>query len=254
MSVAAFKSKLARDEPVIVLNVDHPSPSLVERIGRLPVDALFFDCEQGSADVESIENMARAARLSGKPSLVRLFDRQDWVIERYMGRGVDGIVVPRLDTPEQAASVASAVRYCFPATHPDKIVVVQIETALALSNLDGFLALDGIDAYFLGPVDLAKSLGFAGDHRCEEMVRTLEKAVARIRASRRCAGILVDCEDAAHWIRAGARFLYEHADNFLATGAQAFSALVGTASDSGLRAVSHSSAPEQQSQTGKEAP
>jgi 4-hydroxy-2-oxoheptanedioate aldolase len=221
-----FRQKLARAEPVIVLNADHPSPSLVEKMARLPIDAVFIDCEQGSPDVESVENMARAARLGRLTSLVRLFDHRDWVIERYMGRGVDGIVVPRLESAEQAAGVVAAVRYCFPDSHRDKIIVVQIETRRALETLDEFLGVTGIDVLFLGPVDLAKSLGFAGDFRCPEMQRVLREAVTRIDRRGGVPGILVDRDNAAAWVKAGARFLYEHADSFLAAGAESFVASI----------------------------
>lgn len=221
--IPALRARLNRGEPCLVLNVDHPAPSLVERLGRLAaVDALFLDCEQGSADVETIENMARAARLAGKPSLVRLFDRHDWVIERYMGRGVDGIVIPRLRTPGEARAVVEAVRYCFPNGADEKLVVIQIETESALSALAEFVAIDGIDVLFLGPVDLAKSLGFHGQHRGAEMQRILRDAVSRIVAGERAAGILVDRDDAGEWARCGATFLYDHADNLLATGAADF--------------------------------
>jgi 4-hydroxy-2-oxoheptanedioate aldolase len=217
-----FKEKLARAEHVIVVNADHPSPSLVERMGRLPIDAVFIDCEQGSPDVESVENMARAARLARLTSLVRLFDHRDWVIERYMGRGVDGIVVPRIETAEQAAATVAAVRYCFPDTHAEKIVVVQIETRRALETLDDFLRVPGIDVLFLGPVDLAKSLGFAGDYHGEAMQRVLRDAIARIDRAGGVPGILVDRHSVAGWVRVGARFLYEHVDSFLASGAESF--------------------------------
>jgi 2-keto-3-deoxy-L-rhamnonate aldolase RhmA len=224
-----FKDKLARGDCVVVLNADHPAPSLVERIGRLPVDAVFIDCEQGSPDVETVENMARAARLTGMTSLVRLFDRSDWVIERYLGRGVDGIVVPRLESADQAAAVVDAVRYCFPHAHAEKVVVVQIETRRALATLDDFIALSGIDVLFLGPVDLAKSLGYAGDHSQPEVQMALKQAVERIASGGKVAGILVDRSNAADWVGAGARFLYEHVDNFLALGAAEFTGCVAAA-------------------------
>jgi 4-hydroxy-2-oxoheptanedioate aldolase len=223
---SSFKAKLASGGHVIVVNADHPSASLVERIGRLPIDAVFIDCEQGSPDLESVENMARAARLTGLTSLVRLFDHRDWVIERYMGRGVDGIVVPRLKSAEQAAGVVEAVRYCFPKSHAEKIIVAQIETREALENLDAFISLKGVDVLFIGPVDLAKSLGFAGDYRTAEMQRVLREAVRRIDARGAVPGILVDRANAASWLRAGARFLYEHVDNFLAAGAADFAASI----------------------------
>lgn len=226
---AAFRTKLAAGEPVIVVNPDHPSASLVERLGRLPVDAVFIDCEQGSADVETVEHMARAARLAGLTSLLRLFTKDDWAIERYMGRGVDGIVVPRLERAEEAHAVVEAVRYCYPRSFSDKIVIVQVETRAALEALDAFLAVDGIDVLFLGPVDLSKSLGHAGDYRGDAMQRALAEAVAQIARRGRAAGMLVDHTDAADWVRRGARFLYTHADGFLAAGAGSFRATLAAA-------------------------
>jgi 4-hydroxy-2-oxoheptanedioate aldolase len=219
---AKFKQKLARGDSVIVLNADHPAPSLVESIGRLPVDAVFIDCEQGSANVESVENMARAARLVGLVSLVRLFDHSDWVIERYMGRGVDGIVIPRLRDPAEAAAVVDAIGYCFPQTYQEKVIVIQIETSQALQALDEFVAMPDVDVLFLGPVDLAKSLGYHGNYRHPIVQKELEGAVKRIVAGGKTAGILVDPDNVAHWVGLGVRFLYEHANSMLALGAVEF--------------------------------
>jgi 4-hydroxy-2-oxoheptanedioate aldolase len=225
----AFKDKLARGECVVVLNADHPSPSLVERIGRLPVDAVLIDCEQGSPGIEAVENMARAARLTGMTSLVRLFDRNDWVIERYMARGVDGIVVPRLEEPAQAAAVVEAVRYCYPKAHTDKVIVIQIETRRALAALDDFMTIPGVDVLFLGPVDLAKSLGYGGDHHHPDVQMALRDAIQRVAHAGKAPGILVDRASAAGWVGAGAQFLYEHVDNLLALGAAEFAGCLAAA-------------------------
>ena len=83
-------------------------------MGGLPIDAVWVDCEQGSADVETVENMARAARLAGLESLVRVFSPEDWVIERFLFRGIDGLVVPRLDSAAHAQAVVDAVRLLLP--------------------------------------------------------------------------------------------------------------------------------------------
>jgi 4-hydroxy-2-oxoheptanedioate aldolase len=223
---AAFKAKLKAGEPVIVVNADHPNPGLVEYLGRLPIDAVFLDCEQGSADVETIENMARAARLMKLTSIVRLFSGEDWVIERYMGRGPDGIVVPRLETAEQAARVVAGVRYCYPKTHDEKLVIVQIETRQAFEDLDAFLQVEGIDVYFIGPVDLAKSLGFGGDFRHPEMQRILNEAIAAIRSRGKAAGTLVNFDDVSAYVERGAQFLYCHVNDFLREGSKSFAGLV----------------------------
>lgn len=221
-----LKQKLAAGEPAVVLNADHPSASLVEFLATLPIDALFIDCEQGSADVESVENMIRAARLADLPAIVRLFSGEDWVIERYMGRGADGIVVPRLEAPAEAAAAVAAVRYCYPHDFQKKLVVVQIETRKALEALTEFLAVDGVDVYFLGPVDLAKSLGFKGDYRHPQMQRILEDAIGQIRNAGKVAGILVDRQTVGGYVALGAQFLYDHANSFLRQGAIDFRSVV----------------------------
>lgn len=218
--IEAFKRKLKSGEPVLVINPDHPHPSLVEFLGTLPIDAVFIDCEQGSADVETVENMARAARLANLVSLVRIFSAEDWVIERYLGRGVDGLVVPRLETVEQAANVVAAVRYCYPKTSDHKVIVIQIETDSALGALDDMLQIDGIDAYFIGPVDLSKSLGFEGDFRNPEMQDVIARTVSAIRGAGQVAGVLVDQQSVRGYVNDGVQFLYGHVNELLGIGTQ----------------------------------
>ena len=219
---ATFKAKLAAAQPCIVLNPDHPSASLVEFVGRLGIDAVMIDTEQGGPGIESVEHMARAARLAGIASLVRVFSPEDWVIERTMLRGVDGIVVPRIDTPDEARRVVECVRYCFPERHGEKTVVVQIETRHALERLHEFIAIEGIDCLFFGPVDLAKSLGAAGRYREPTVLRAIERAIADVVAGGRAAGMLVTPTDVGEWLAQRVSFLYLHANDFLRLGSEAF--------------------------------
>lgn len=216
------KQRLADGETVTLVNVDHVSPSLVESLGKIPVDAVFFDCEQGAPDFLAVEDMARAARLTGLTSVVRIYAPEDWLVERCMFRGVDGIVVPRIDTAAQAARMVGAMRYCYPKNHDEKIVIVQIESAAALDNLPAILAVDGIDAFFIGPVDLAKSLGHAGEYRVPEMQQVIDETIARIRDAGRAPGMMVDRDTAHRYRNLGVQLLYEHANNFLRYGVEAF--------------------------------
>ncbi len=220
--VRVLREKLARDEPLVVVNADHPSPSLVEALARRPIDIVFIDCEQGSPDVESVENMARAARLHSTASVVRVFSPEDWVLERYLFRGVDGIVVPRVDRAQDARNVVDGVRYCFPGAPDSKFVVVQIETQSAVDELDDFLRVDGIDVYFIGPVDLAKSMGHGGDYRAPAVQQVVNEVIARTREAGRQVGILVDDANVSDYVRRGVRFLYTHVNDFIAHGARGF--------------------------------
>ncbi len=220
--VEAFREKLRQGGPVLVVNPDRPAPGLVEFLGRLPVDAVFIDCEHGSASLETVENMTRAARLAGLISLIRIFSPEDWVIERYLGLGADGLVVPRLETGAQAEAALAALRYARLGQPGERLFVVQIETRGALEGLEDFLAVDGIDAYFIGPNDLAKSLGYEGDYRRPEVQEAIDGAIAQILLRGRTAGILVDRGNVRGYVEKGVRFLYAHANEFLVQGAEDF--------------------------------
>ncbi len=219
---AAVKSRLASRQPVVMMNPDHPSPSLVEFIARLGVHAVMIDTEQGSPDIETVEDMARAARAAGLCALVRVFAPDSWVIERILLRGVHGLVVPRVDSAAEARRVVDDVRYCFPAGYTEKLVIMQVETARAVTELDGFLAIGGIDAYFVGPVDLAKSLGHGGDFHHPEVMAVLEQTIARIVAAGRPAGMLVTAADTAAWQAKGVTLLYTHLNHYAELGAERF--------------------------------
>lgn len=222
MTGTAFKSRMAAGQNVVMMNPDHPSPSLVEFIATLGVDAVMIDTEQGSPDMQTVEEMARAARASGLCALARIFTPEPWVIERTLMRGVHGIVVPRIDTAAQARRVMEEVRYCFPAVFAEKVVIVQIETANAVAELDGFLALDGIDAFFVGPVDLAKSLGHRGEYRHPAVLSVVDATIARIVAAGRKAGMLVTAADVATWQAKGVTVLYNHLNEYARLGGMAF--------------------------------
>jgi 4-hydroxy-2-oxoheptanedioate aldolase len=91
-----------------------------------------------------------------------------------------------------------------------------VSGGVGLQKLDEFLRVDGIDVYFLGPVDLAKSLGFAGDYRRPEVQAAIDDAIATIRSAGNVAGILVDRTNAQSYANRGVQFLYTHANDFCA--------------------------------------
>lgn len=220
----AFRRRLAAGEALTVVNPDYPSAGLVERLGRLGLDAVMIDTEQGSPGVESVEHMARAARLAGLCALVRVGSPDPWVVERMLFRGVHGLVAPRLDTAAQARALVETVRYCFPDSWEERVTVVQVESRQAVEELDGFLAIDGIDAYFVGPVDLAKSLGHGGRYRHPDVLRAIDDVVRRVVAAGKAVGMLVTPEDVADWRRKGVGFLYFHVNDLLALGGRHFAA------------------------------
>lgn len=214
----AFKAKLRAREQVALVNANHTASSLVSFACGLGIDAVMIDCEQGNPGFEDIENMTRAARLAGTASIVRIPSVEPWTIERYMMRDVDGVVIPRLDTPEQVVRAIADIRYAVPRDFADKAIIVQVESAQAVASLDGFLAVPEVDCFFIGAVDLAKSMGHAGDYSHPDVMRTMHETVDRITAAGRAVGFLVKEHDLQHWRDRGVTMLYTHINAFLALG------------------------------------
>lgn len=221
MNAAEFKRRLRAREPVGLFNVDHVSCSLLDFAARLaPVDAVMFDCEQGTPSFEDVENLARTARLHEVASLVRIPSPEPWTIERHLMRGVDGLVVPRLNYAAQVAQAVRDMRYAVPREFEHKLVIVQVESVEALAELDDFLAIDEVDCWFIGAVDLAKSMGFDGDYARPEVLAELTRTVKHIRAAGRSVGFLVKEHDLGLWAEKGVTMFYAHFNDLLCLGAR----------------------------------
>ena len=217
-----FKDKLKRDEVVVVLNPDHPSPSLTEFVAGLGFDGVFIDCEHGVATIERVQDMCRAARAAGVQSIVRPETNAPFLITRYLDAGAGGIMAPHVETAAAARQIVDTVRYARPKDHEDKVVVAMIESMTAIGNLPELLNVEGIDVFFIGPNDLSHSMGYAAQMHHPEVKAMVKKASASIRAAGKIPGTLVIGPTAAEFVAAGCRFLYEHANSFILSGASDF--------------------------------
>jgi 2-keto-3-deoxy-L-rhamnonate aldolase RhmA len=218
----AFKDKLRRDEVVVVVNPDHPSPSLTEFVASLGFDGVFIDCEHGVASVERVQDMCRAARAAGVQSIVRPENSLPFLITRYLDAGAGGIMAAHVESVAVAREIVETVRYSRPKDHRDKVVVAMIESLTAVANLPELLKVEGIDVFFIGPNDLSHSMGYPAQMHHPEVKAMVKKASAAIRAAGKIPGTLVVGETAAEFVAAGCRFLYEHANSFIVTGAVDF--------------------------------
>jgi 2-keto-3-deoxy-L-rhamnonate aldolase RhmA len=218
----AFKDKLGRDEVVVVLNPDHPSPSLTEFVASLGFDGVFIDCEHGVASVERVQDMCRAARVAGVQSIVRPESSAPFLITRYLDAGAGGIMAAHVESVAAAREIVETVRYARPKDHRDKVVVAMIESLKAVANLPELLKVEGIDVFFIGPNDLSHSMGYPAQMHHPEVKAMVKKASAAIRAAGKIPGTLVVGETAAEFVAAGCRFLYEHANSLIVAGAVDF--------------------------------
>ena len=195
-----------------------PSPALVEMCAFAGFDFVVIDNEHGSAGIETTEHMLRAARASNLPALVRCLEHD---IARTLDIGAAGLQIPMVNTAAQAAALVQRVKYPLPAgahgiggqrgsafssraagygafggpahtqrSNDGTVLVVMIETPEAVSNAAAIAAVEGVDAVFIGPNDLAHSMGFANRWHEAPVQAAIEQALRAVAGAGKCPGIL----------------------------------------------------------------
>jgi 4-hydroxy-2-oxoheptanedioate aldolase len=195
-----------------------PHPALVEMAAFAGFDFVVIDNEHGMASFETTEHLLRAARASGIVPIVRCFEAD---IPRVLDAGASGIKVPMVQTPEQAQRIVQRIRYPRPEgqagqrgtrgsafstraagygrfggpPHTDRSnehigLIVMLETPQALEAAADIAQVEGVDAVFIGPNDLAHSMGHENRWRDEPVQQAMEKAIRAIASTGKCAGIL----------------------------------------------------------------
>jgi 2-dehydro-3-deoxyglucarate aldolase/4-hydroxy-2-oxoheptanedioate aldolase len=174
------------------------SPEVARILAAAGFHWTYVDAEHGPFDQETLHDICRAAVTAGLMPMVRVSDLQYSLVARALDNGAQGIVFPRVEDPELLARAISWTK--FPpkgirgfgltpshvnyekASIPQIIehqnanimVVLQIETKLAVERRDELLSVPGIDAIMIGPADLSISLGVPGEFDHPKMVETIE--------------------------------------------------------------------------------
>lgn len=205
-----------------------PSPAVVEMCAYAGFDFIVLDNEHGSADLETTENMLRAARASGIVPIVRCFESD---IGRILDMGASGVKIPMVNTAEHARALVQKVRYpgagqrgsAFSsraagygafggAEHTRRsndgiALIVMVETPQAVANAAEIASVEGVDAVFVGPNDLAHAMGFGNDWSAAPVVAAIEQALRAISGAGKCAGtIALTPEHEAMYSQWGARY------------------------------------------------
>lgn len=218
-----LRARLQAGEIITMVNPHHVSTGLSQRLVELGADSVFLDCEHGSWSFEDVRGTAHAVRAVGGGAIVRPHSHERPLMIRYLNAGADGLMVPMVNTAEQAAAIVDAVRYAMPSSYEKRLVVCMIETPEAIANLDAMLEVDGVDVFFVGPSDLSQSMGYSpalapGQSRPAEVVSAIEHVFRCVRAAGKATGTLVNSDDIAQWTKKGAQYLYIHSDPFLRNG------------------------------------
>lgn len=210
-----------------------PSPVTAEAAATIGFDYVCADNQHGVLDYASTVGVVQAALLGGSRPIVRVPWNEPGVIGKMLDAGVEGVIVPMVNSAAEAAAVVRAVRYpplgsrsfgpllagLRDADHArvanDTVAVIpMIETREALTRLDEILATPGIDAVYVGPADLSFSLGLtpANHDDVPEFADALAAIVAGCHRHGVVAGIHATGALAAQRLEQGFRMITVAAD------------------------------------------
>lgn len=234
-----FKQALQAGQQVIGCWVGFADANVAEALAGCGFDWLLLDGEHAPNDPRTVLDQLRALAPYPVQAVVRPVVGDVALVKQYLDVGAQTLLIPMIDTPEQAAQMVSATRYAPEGIRgmgaalarasrwnqiPDYVhhangqmcLLVQAETTLALQNLGSIAAVDGVDGVFFGPADLSASMGYRGQANHPEVQKTILNGIATVRAAGKAAGILMaDKAMAQMYLDAGAQFVAVGVDTTL---------------------------------------
>jgi 4-hydroxy-2-oxoheptanedioate aldolase len=155
---AILKEKLARADFTLGIHAKYSDADLVEAIAP-HCDFVFIDCENAGPDVQMVPNLARAARAGGAAALLRPWSKKSGVLRRYLGCGIDGFILPDIESAEEVARVRKDMADVLPTEADALILIALLETVAGIENAKAIMTAPGTDAIQIGTSDLSASLG-----------------------------------------------------------------------------------------------
>jgi 2-dehydro-3-deoxyglucarate aldolase/4-hydroxy-2-oxoheptanedioate aldolase len=241
----AVKAKLRRGEVALGTMVfEFASPGLPAILGTTGADFAIYDMEHNGLSLETLRSIMGWARGVGPTPLTRVPSIDPQFIAHALDVGAFGVMVPNVQTREEAELIVSATRYpplghrgaAFGFAHDDfqrgpvdekirllherVLVIAQIESARGLENVEAIAAVDGIDVLWVGHFDLTVSMGIPGRFDDRKYLDAMDRVAAVAKRHGRVAGFNVDTvESGRHWIGKGYRMIAYQADFRLMAGA-----------------------------------
>ena len=228
--VNTFKRRLKAGETLIGLWAQSGHAAVTEVVADAGFDWLLVDGEHAPLEVPTIVDQLRVIEPTGTPAIVRPAWNDPVILKRVLDTGVQTLLVPYVQSAEEARRAVASSRYPpsgvrgvaatiranrygrMPDYHrranDEMCVLVQLETGEAVARLEEIAGVDGVDGVFIGPSDLAASLGHLGHNAHPEVRALIADACRRARAAGVPIGILAPLEaDARAFLHMGFQYV-----------------------------------------------
>ena len=225
-----FKERLEEGRPLLGVWNTIGGNTVPEMLAGAGYDWILVDCEH--AAIETVEVLPALQAISAYPEtapVVRPASNDPVLFKRILDMGAQSIMVPFVQTKEEAEKAVAATRYgpvgmrgmagmtratrygqvenYFNTAHEEICLILQVETVNALGNLEEIASVDGVDAVFIGPSDLSASMGLAGQTNHPKVREAITDAFQRLDTIGIPKGLMaLDINVAKGWIEAGSQF------------------------------------------------
>jgi len=204
-----LKAKLLGDEVTFGINFGIGSPEVSEALGNLGFDWINFDMQHTHLDTYTVQALIEAMSYSQTAPIVRVVSNDLGLINRALDIGAHAVIIPFVNSREDAEKAVRSSMYPpkgirswgptrpllrdpdYAATADAEVMVIpQIETELAIKNLEGIVCTEGIEAVFVGPMDLSMSLGVFRQFNSPSFVNAIDTIVSICKAHDVSPGLL----------------------------------------------------------------
>ncbi|RKE38657.1 2,4-dihydroxyhept-2-enedioate aldolase [Paraburkholderia sp. BL23I1N1] len=234
-----FRDALRAGQTQIGLWVGLVDANTTELLAGCGFDWLLFDCEHAPNDVRTTLDQLRAVAPYRPQAIVRPVQAGVALVKQYLDVGAQTLLIPMIDTVEQARMMVRAMRYppegirgmgaalarasrwnqvqnYVDGANDEMCLLVQAETLEAMRYLEDIAAVEGVDGVFFGPADLSASMGHRGQANHEAVHHRIIDGIKLVRDAGKAAGVLVSDRQAGQtYLDAGAQFVAGGVDTTL---------------------------------------
>ena len=239
------KHKLDRGELSTML-MGHNTTDMIDFMGPLGFDSVLLESEHGPVDFADIAPLTRTCDIWDMTSIVRINFNNPSIIYRTLDLGAQGLMVPHINTVEEAESVVDAAKFApigsrgsytsrqgygvedyFSKANNETLITILLEDIIAINNLSEILKVDHIDAFYVAPGDLAQSMGYVGQSSHPAVQEVVNNAINQIVSSGKIAGALSNDRNVESYINMGVKFLGISWNNWVIDGGKRYLDKVG---------------------------